>query len=336
MQPFSIDMVDWLCGHLQSELIVVDVGARWGPSSMWRSFAPRVKIIGFEPDAAECARLAKLDGEEIVYVPSALGPQIGSADLHITAESACSSIYPPIDGLIKYRPELACTAPVGQLEVAMITLDSWFRDSAFDHVDVIKLDTQGSELGVLQGSSETLASVLMIEVEVEFNEIYHGQPLFGDVDRFLRERGFVLWRLQQLVHYGLHDIASEDVRVSDVHYFDSRPVPVAGEGGQLFWGHAYFVPAEVAFPHTQGAGWHWQRTIRAACAATAFGFVDLALSLLGAASDAQDADVAEVARLRTLLNDGVPVADAIPPISPLPNRQPSRRRWWPRSRPSGT
>lgn len=58
-------------------------------------------------------------------------------------------------------------------------------------VDAIKLDTQGSELDILRGASRALSSCTLIEIEVEFNPIYEGQNLFCDVDRFLRDRGFV-------------------------------------------------------------------------------------------------------------------------------------------------
>jgi Methyltransferase FkbM domain len=75
-------------------------------------------------------------------------------------------------------------------------------------IDFIKLDTQGSELEILQGGVRALAGVRCVEVEVEFNPIYRGQPLFYEVDAFMRGQGFVLWKLTNLVHYarGAHVI----------------------------------------------------------------------------------------------------------------------------------
>jgi hypothetical protein len=61
-------------------------------------------------------------------------------------------------------------------------------------VDFIKVDTQGSELAVLEGSRGILASsVFGLEVEVEFAPMYHGQPLFSDLDSFVRQFGFQLF-----------------------------------------------------------------------------------------------------------------------------------------------
>lgn len=266
---------DRLRDALDVDLVVADVGARWGVGDRWRPFGPRVKVVGFDPDEAECRRLAALE-PDVTYVAAALGAREGTATLYRTVEPACSSLYPPAVELVTARPELAgAITPAGTEEVRLTTLDGWLAGSPFDAVHVLKLDTQGSELGVLEGAEAALRDVRVLEVEVEFNEIYEGQPLFGDVDRFLRARGFVLWRLQQLVHYGLPDVASGAVAVPDRLFYDSRPLDVTGQGGQLYWGHAYFVARELAFPPARSA-----TAVRDAVAVAAFGFDDLAESLL--------------------------------------------------------
>ena len=52
--------------------------------------------------------------------------------------------------------------------------------------DLIKLDTQGSELDILKSlSSKQLDEVIYIEIEAEFIELYKNQPLFRDIDLYL-------------------------------------------------------------------------------------------------------------------------------------------------------
>ena len=273
-------LVPLLATWLDDPLVVVDVGARWGAGERWRRFGPRVRVVGFDPDAEECERLAAAEPDDgmVTYVAAALGARVGTATLHTTVEPACSSLYPPIEELVVRRPELHVIRPAGTTDVRLETLDRWLATTDLDGIDVVKLDTQGSELGVLEGAERALESVRLLEIEVEFNELYAGQPLFGDVDRFLRDRGFVLWRLHHLVHYGLDEMDAGSVAVHDQHFFDSRPVPVPGQGGQLFWGHAYFVRRDLAFPTPTVPS--WSRAVRDACAAVAFGFTDLALALL--------------------------------------------------------
>ena len=54
----------------------------------------------------------------------------------------------------------------------------------------MKLDVQGGELEVLKGSDNLLKDVKGICTEVSFVELYKKQALFGDVDTFLRKKGF--------------------------------------------------------------------------------------------------------------------------------------------------
>ena len=269
----------YLGSLLVDDLVVVDVGARWGAGSRWRPFGSRVQVIGFDPDEEECTRLAA-EEPDVIYVPLALGSRSENATLYRTVEPACSSLYPPIDDLADERPALKVIRPDGEEMVTLTTLDEWLASSSFDQVHVLKLDTQGSELGVLEGAERELANVRVLEIEVELNPIYEGQPLFGDVDRFLRDRGFVLWRLGNLTHYGLSDVPVEMARVEDRHFFDAElVVEIDGWGGQLFWGHAYYVAADMAQRGSASAA----EGARDACAAAAFGFADLATSRLRAA-----------------------------------------------------
>jgi len=57
----------------------------------------------------------------------------------------------------------------------------------------LKLDTQGTELEILQSLDQSqLVDLLAVEVEVEFLELYSGQPLFPDVHDFMTGSGFQL------------------------------------------------------------------------------------------------------------------------------------------------
>lgn len=57
--------------------------------------------------------------------------------------------------------------------------------------DILELDTQGSEIDILEGGRKTISdSVIAIFTEVSMDEAYLGQCLFDDVLRFCRGHGF--------------------------------------------------------------------------------------------------------------------------------------------------
>lgn len=293
-------VVAGLARYFGRPLVVADIGCRWGFATAWSALGAHVQLIGFDPDAEECARLERLHrgSAGVQFVPMGLGRRRGRAKLHLTREPACSSLYPPDTRALRHRPDLSCIEPAGTATIQLTTIDRWAASAGIEQIDVMKLDTQGSELGILQGGRRMLAGVRMLEVEVEFNEIYRGQPLFGDVDRFLRDRGFVLWRLGNLVHYGMAGTGSA-YDGEDRQFYDSRDVVFASQGGQLYWAHAYYVPQSLAFSDARP---DWRDNLRDACCASAFGFRDLAGSALQRALADAPAEVS--AAIRSSLQDG--------------------------------
>jgi len=83
---------------------------------------------------------------------------------------------------------------VGEHPITLNRMDTVCKDFK---PDVIKVDTQGTELDVLRGGGELLNSVLAVELEVEFVPQYIGQSLFSDVDIFMRQQGFMLRGLRR-------------------------------------------------------------------------------------------------------------------------------------------
>ena len=69
------------------------------------------------------------------------------------------------------------------------------RKNGIQEVDFIKIDTQGSELSILKGSTDSLKNAIGLEIEVEFVDIYENQPLFNEVDSFVRKMDFELLQL---------------------------------------------------------------------------------------------------------------------------------------------
>ncbi len=278
----AVDTLRLLRERAQKRFFLVDVGARWGVSERWLRLEDEADILCFEPDASECERLNTGRSPNIRYLPYALAERSVRRDLYMTAEPACSSLHRPIEALYKHYPPLAITKPEKIISVSCQKLDRVLAKEGVTDVAAIKLDTQGSELAILRGSKRALKACRLIDIEVEFNPLYQNQGLFCDIDRFLRNHGFVLWRLENLVHYAPEatPLASSSFLIATE---PSASVVASIPNGQIFWAQAQYVRA--TYPRT-GADWlPMQEACTAAALAGLYGFWDLALELIRKTKD---------------------------------------------------
>jgi FkbM family methyltransferase len=188
--------------HLRGDRVrLVDVGARDGVDPRWERFAPVLEVVAFEPDESECDRLNH-EAASLAYparfLPHALWRERAEdVPFHVAAWPVASSIYPPNDEfLAPYTEARALLATREVRSIATTTLDQVAAERDFG-CDVLKLDVEGAELDILRGGDVVLAGALALEVEVEFNPLFARQPLFGEVDHHLRERGWVLHGLRR-------------------------------------------------------------------------------------------------------------------------------------------
>jgi FkbM family methyltransferase len=231
---------------ISGKSVVVDVGCRWGFADRFLQSEGDFFLIGFDPDGEECDRLKKLHPPELAtFVPIGLAGQAGPRTLYLTENPGCSSLLKPDPFLTAHYPALACAKEVATRPVEVSTLDLWAESVGLDHIDHIKIDTQGTELEILQGGKKILETLRSIEVEVEFNAIYKNQPVFSDVDQYLRLRGFRLWKLTNLVHYS-EGVASTQPSMTDLRCYDDA-VTIHQDifPGQLYWANAHFVRQDL-------------------------------------------------------------------------------------------
>jgi FkbM family methyltransferase len=228
------------------KMVVVDVGCRWGFAEDFIPELDRFLIYGFDPDPQECERLnAQYSSPAIRAVPIALGSVAGERALYLTKEPACSSLYKPDPYLTSNYSALHCEVEIGKTQVNVQRLDAWAEENGVSVIDHIKIDTQGSELDVLIGAGCLLNKMRSIQVEVEFNPMYLGQPVFSDIDKFLRSNGFVLWKLSEITHYSKNKTSQQPINIVDVRYDDWVSQKVGVYAGQIFWANAHYVRQDV-------------------------------------------------------------------------------------------
>jgi len=217
----------------EERIVLADAGARGGVHARWIPLAPILRVYGFEADAAECAVIND-QSKSLPYplncFPYALGRRDGeSRTLQFTRQLGCSSLYTPNTILVNEFHYGWAFEDIGNQPVIVTTLDSVCRNERF-LPDFLKIDAQGSGLDILFGSETILPYVLALEMEVEFSPIYVGEPLFSDIDTYLRGHGFILlglrrtsWRRKYSSELPLTPLGGQIIH-GDVLYINARRI----------------------------------------------------------------------------------------------------------------
>jgi FkbM family methyltransferase len=179
-------LIDALAPRILS-LKIVDVGASEYEGGRPPAYDPLstcsiAEVVAFDPSLSMADRA---DNRKLL--PFA----VGDGKRHTLYECAApmtSSLLLPNEGVISRFENLSNLCKVvDRTQIDTVRLDD-VTDA--DRADYLKIDVQGATLLVLENATKVLESTLVVHTEVEFVEIYTGQPLFGDVANVLASRGF--------------------------------------------------------------------------------------------------------------------------------------------------
>jgi FkbM family methyltransferase len=195
--------------------VIIDGGANDGRSILHflgQYQAPT--IHAFEPIPALVTHLNRLFGDHprITIHGAALGAEAGTIGFNIVNNLVSSSILTPTALTKSIHGEKVEIREV--VDVPLVRLDDVMGPQ---EVDLFKLDLQGYELEAFKGARSVLQRTKIISTEVEFVPLYDGQPLFGDIDVFLRAEGFRLLNI-----YELYTQPNGQLTVGDATYLNSR------------------------------------------------------------------------------------------------------------------
>lgn len=173
---------------------VIDVGAHRGEfGRLLRQLGFAGRIDSFEPSRIpfqDLSREAARDRDWVCH-QVALGDTDGERSLHVYESTDFSSFHVPSTyGRRRFGMEIAPddteVVPVRRLDHLFGSLEEADPRRGF----FLKIDVQGSELDVLQGSLATLPSISAVQLEVSVQTIYAGTPGMCDILPWLAEQGF--------------------------------------------------------------------------------------------------------------------------------------------------
>ena len=180
-----------------NHLIIVDIGASGGIDPRWSKTTECYKGILFEPDPREFDALKKNSDNNLIVINSALSDSNKEIEFHLCKKQQVSSVYPPNFNFLDKFTDSERFNVEKIIHLNADTLDNQLKKEGINEVDFIKIDTQGYELSILKGCSSCIENVVGLEVEVEFEPLYIGQPLFSEIDNYVKENGFTLVDLKK-------------------------------------------------------------------------------------------------------------------------------------------
>jgi len=195
---------------------VIDAGGRYGIHPTWKGFSGELAYYLFEPDSSECERLVSKyanRADEVNILNLALDECDGLLEIDLFRNRAMSSsaVRNPISSLFK-NERLREVQIINRIQVQSRSIDSFSVENNLK-VDFLKLDTEGSEYEIILGARKQISSnVIGIRVEVSFDHIFVGKPLFGTISEFLLNAGFFLLNLD---YNGRGDYQNEFVNLDN-------------------------------------------------------------------------------------------------------------------------
>lgn len=171
---------------------IVDVGANKGQFSLLaRNCFPDAKIYSFEPlsEPANKFRCVFKDDKNMQLYNLAIGSEKINTNIHVSKSDDSSSLLPITSQQSRLFPG---TEEDYMATIEVDLLDNYIDEKILISPSLLKIDVQGYELEVLNGSKSLLGVFDYVYVECSFIELYEEQPLVDDVLRLLNSENYSL------------------------------------------------------------------------------------------------------------------------------------------------
>ena len=195
--------------------IIFDVGANAGQSvKRFRNYLPNATILSFEPypPVFEILKKKEITDKNLKCFNIGIGSTKGSFSFYKNPDSGSNSFFKinihsssyALSNSVEAKKNHNKTTPKEALEfnsktnVFVDTLDNICKKESVDHIDILKIDTQGFEEEVLKGAVNMLKNTFIIELEIIFSDIYEKSSRIGFIDNLLNQYGFNLWEISYI------------------------------------------------------------------------------------------------------------------------------------------
>lgn len=180
----------------QKSVVVFDIGAHHGQTALaYNKLFHSAEIYSFEPFGESFAALTNTvkPFKNIQAFNTALSNTTGEIEFHSNQSSATNSILPTHkEGAAIWDVNLLDT--INKIKVPVTTVDDFIRTHNISHIDILKIDTQGTEYLVIEGALNSIKAgkIKLIYMEILTLPTYENQKKFDEILLLLRINGFDL------------------------------------------------------------------------------------------------------------------------------------------------
>jgi FkbM family methyltransferase len=268
--------------------VLVDIGVSGGLDAQWRHFGNDLRAFGFDPWIDECMRLAREEkSDKIDYIAALVGivdeshwyhqkieGEPGRKHREYTAADRVSDPYPRTSVNDIQRAQGRLNQSPVEISSQKIQIDKFVRETGLDHVDFIKIDTDGDDFEALLGCEGVIDShnVLGFCIETQFHgPVSDRSNTFANLDRFLRSKGFLLFDTS-MHRYSRSALPSQFV----------LNIAAQTEFGQLMWGDAVYLrdPAAPDYAARWSVNFAPHQILKLACLFEIYSMPDCAAELI--------------------------------------------------------
>jgi len=184
---------------------ILDIGAHSGQFHSWAKRVwsdAGVFMIEANPlHKSTLDRLAMMSGDD--YLITALGDEEREVTFYTRSDK------PHTEGNSYYKEHNYWDIPqlVQESKVKLKKLDDIFEDDAV--FELIKIDTQGSELDILKGGVKLISKSSVIVLEIAYTEYNEGAPTAKDIIDYMNSIGFEK-KMSIGEHYEDGDVIQKD------------------------------------------------------------------------------------------------------------------------------
>ena len=185
---------------------ILDIGAHTGQFHGWsKRVWPDVGVFMIEANPLHkdtLNKLATVNGDSSLI--AALGDEVREVTFYTRSDK------PQTEGNSYYKEHNYWDIPqlVQESKVMLKRLDDIFEDDAV--FDLIKVDTQGSELDILKGGKNLVSRASAIVLEVSYIEYNEGAPSQQETLDYMKEIGFTQ-KMSIGEHYNGEEVVQKDL-----------------------------------------------------------------------------------------------------------------------------